>query len=319
MKLYKTVSTHIENYQKLVLDQNVLEPKICHLKMPCGDASIIPKSGDSSDIGDLISKLGKREAQDDLCDVSTKKMKPDIHRTGAKCLLNNQQDPRDAGLNYHLVGQVRTKPGRGDRTLSVSCSDKISRWIHCGIQGSLLDMLLNMPVFIKHFIFGSGVPYSEEILNRALLKRESEINIEDRLKEIPDFYRSSLIFQHIRTDINERPAAGSIVCIKTKNRLLEVVVQGKKLGVTKKRAKDLSSSVSISKYSLYKKFMEVLQKNKELMAHICGTESIETIPYNEMKRKAIQYQIQWNRTKEVFFKSWTLKPDIWNFCVDKVT
>lgn len=56
----------------------------------------------------------------------------DIHRTGAKCLLG--EDRKLPGVLYHQVGAVRTKPGRGDPTLSVSCSDKMSRWLVCGLQ-----------------------------------------------------------------------------------------------------------------------------------------------------------------------------------------
>lgn len=56
----------------------------------------------------------------------------DIHRTGAKCLQG--EDSRLPGASYHQVGAVRTKPGRGDPTLSVSCSDKMTRWILCGLQ-----------------------------------------------------------------------------------------------------------------------------------------------------------------------------------------
>lgn len=99
---------------------------------PCGDASIFPKDGgkrlavDGDGIG---PDLKRRKTNDDDDDDN------DIHRTGAKCLsVETRQDPRLPGAAYHAVGAVRTKPGRGDRTLSVSCSDKLLRWCSSGIQ-----------------------------------------------------------------------------------------------------------------------------------------------------------------------------------------
>lgn len=97
---------------------------------PCGDASIFPKDGGGKRAAvddDGVGPEAKRRKTDDGDD--------DIHRTGAKCLsVETRQDPRLPGAAYHAVGAVRTKPGRGDRTLSVSCSDKLLRWQSSGVQ-----------------------------------------------------------------------------------------------------------------------------------------------------------------------------------------
>lgn len=104
---------------------------------PCGDASIFLKDCR----GNGNKQCVKRSAADDNEEVGPylKKHKVegdnDVYRTGAKCL--NEETKRDLhlpGTAYHVVGAVRTKPGRGDRTLSVSCSDKLLRWHSCGIQ-----------------------------------------------------------------------------------------------------------------------------------------------------------------------------------------
>jgi tRNA-specific adenosine deaminase 1 len=81
------------------------------------------------------------------------KQDDDIHRTGARCVPNSEiQDPKESGLNYHALGALRTKPGRGDPTISMSCSDKLSKWLVVGIQGALLSNLLMKPIHLDGII-----------------------------------------------------------------------------------------------------------------------------------------------------------------------
>lgn len=204
------VSIFINETEQLKLKDNI-QFIFYSSQLPCGDASIIPKSGEEELYGDVL-KSQKRPADEETeTEIKRQKLENDIYRTGAKCLPHCEQDPKEAGIDYHLLGQVRTKPGRGDRTLSVSCSDKIAKWIHLGVQGRLLDIACGQ-IYIKYFIFGAGVPYSEQSLHRALLTRDLGVSIELDVK--PEFYQSSLVFSHVKNDDNTRPAAGSIVWVK---------------------------------------------------------------------------------------------------------
>lgn len=62
------------------------------------------------------------------------------------------QDSKEKGTNYHSVGALRTKPGRGDPTISMSCTDKIAKWLVLGIQGSLLSNILDKPIYLNAIV-----------------------------------------------------------------------------------------------------------------------------------------------------------------------
>lgn len=76
---------------------------------PCGDASIF-------DTELTVSMPSKRRR---MCpDTSSELFDKDIHRTGAKSVVAGM-DPKLPGRAYHLLGVLRTKPGRGDPTRSM--------------------------------------------------------------------------------------------------------------------------------------------------------------------------------------------------------
>eukprot|EP01028_Stygiella_incarcerata_P002302 TRINITY_DN1427_c0_g2_i4.p1 TRINITY_DN1427_c0_g2~~TRINITY_DN1427_c0_g2_i4.p1 ORF type:complete len:237 (+),score=51.34 TRINITY_DN1427_c0_g2_i4:29-739(+) len=68
-----------------------------------------------------------------------------------------------------MIGVLRTKPGRGIPTRSMSCSDKMARWNVCGIQGSLLSSFLVSPIMIDDLIVGDL--FSLEAMERAVFGR----------------------------------------------------------------------------------------------------------------------------------------------------
>ncbi len=118
---------------------------------PCGDAAI----------------SFKEEAEPE-----SKRSRPDQNRTGAKCADGEAGDALGAGgLDYHTsLGVLRRKPGRGDPTASLSCSDKILRWGCLGLQGSLLASVLQEPLRLSSVTVCSPSA-SEDSLLRALARR----------------------------------------------------------------------------------------------------------------------------------------------------
>jgi len=93
------------------------------------------------------------DTQDLLSDKSVNEQYMDVHRTGAKCVAGQQkQDALGPGLQYHVTGVLRTKPGRGERTLTMSCSDKLMKWNAVGVQGALLAHFLSCPIYFQSVI-----------------------------------------------------------------------------------------------------------------------------------------------------------------------
>jgi tRNA-specific adenosine deaminase 1 len=97
----------------------------------------------------------------------------DVHRTGAKPAPAGGSDPLEPGRGYHTRGLLRTKPGRGPPTRSMSCTDKLCRWSVVGCQGALLSRLIP-PVYFDSVVIAELA--DSAALHRALVSRVPRVD-----------------------------------------------------------------------------------------------------------------------------------------------
>ncbi|KJE97261.1 hypothetical protein CAOG_07698 [Capsaspora owczarzaki ATCC 30864] len=123
----------------------------------------------------------------------------DIQRTGAKTVADTRMvlgiapstddnvpapklDSHEAGADYHVQGCLRTKPGRGDRTRSMSCSDKIALWSCVGLQGALLSQLIPEPIPLATVVVG-------ELFHLEAMQRAVTLRANTAFNELPSVRR----------------------------------------------------------------------------------------------------------------------------------
>lgn len=220
----------------------------------------------------------------------------DIHRTGAKCLKTERyQDPKLPGADYHTTGPLRTKPGRGDPTLSLSCSDKMAKWNVIGIQGSLLSLFISQ-IKLESITIGNGCPFSLEAMERGLCKRFS-----NKL-HVPQIFQADIAFAHRKEGKRINPCSSSIIWCAVRKSELEIAVQGRKQGITKKKK---GHNLLVSRRELLKICLQICDKYQNIKTNIFHPKKIT---YYDCKQWAFQYQSTWNQLKKEVFVSWPGKP-----------
>lgn len=166
---------------------------------------------------------------------------------------------------------VRGKPGRGSRSQSVSCSDKITLWIHIGLQGSLLSKYISF-LSLSSIVVGNGNLSS---CQRALIDRiTSHQNIETISPNLPKIFVSQTKWE----EKNLSPSASSLVWWDGAPKKGELIAAkfGRKLGVTEKKQGDPRFFSTICDALMLKRF--------------CIKNEIKQISLHDAKKSCVDYQ-----------------------------
>ncbi|NP_001076356.1 tRNA-specific adenosine deaminase 1 [Danio rerio] len=265
-------------------------------------------SGDTED---------KAEAENKSCSERSEAEPLDLHRTGAKSVPDGPKDLLQPGLLYHHTGLLRVKPGRGEPTLSLSCSDKLARWCILGFQGALLMHYLQEALYFSAVLVGKS-PYSHPALRRALHTRCSHV------KDLPsgfsfhdpELLQSSLEFPHNHTHTKSKhthsqgrisPCGAAISWCAVSQQPLDVTANGYKQGVTKKALGTPQARSLICKVELFHSFLKVVAatEDSELPETLRGK---DWKTYWDYKQAAGSYQLAWTQLRLQAFPQWPRGP-----------
>ncbi|KAK0156205.1 tRNA-specific adenosine deaminase 1 [Merluccius polli] len=237
----------------------------------------------------------------------------DVHRTGAKCVPGSPADSRLPGVAYHSTGVLRVKPGRGEPTLSLSCSDKLARWGVLGFQGALLAHYLQGALYFSALVVGK-CPYEHQALLRAVVTRCHHISGLPAGFSVcpPTLLQSSLEFScsqaqtelcHQATQGRVSPCGAAISWCDVPGEPLDVTANGYKHGATKKALGTPKARSLLCKVELFHSFLSVLSATDQ--SHLPDSLRGEELrSYWDYKQASHSYQQAWQQLRTQALSLW---------------
>ncbi|XP_061878347.1 tRNA-specific adenosine deaminase 1 isoform X2 [Entelurus aequoreus] len=238
---------------------------------------------------------------------------PDIHRTGAKCVKGGLADPLRPGIGYHSTGLLRVKPGRGEPTLSLSCSDKLARWAVLGFQGALLAHYLEGALYFNTVVVGM-CNYSHQSMQRALYTRCRHVSdlaagfsacrpvfLQSKL-EFP-FSQAQTELQHKAGQGRITPCGAAISWCNVSDQPLDVTASGYKQGVTKKALGTVHARSALCKLELFHSFLSLVSDTDDAaLPDSLRRKDLHT--YLDYKEASEAYQQSWRQLRNQVFPLW---------------
>ena len=175
---------------------------------------------------------------------------------------------KDGHLSYRMAdGEGNVYETRPNRLYKMSCRDKIALWNVVGVQGALLSQLIAEPVFLSSIIVEDLDP-SKESLKRAFFNRIEKLN-----PHCPD------VVVIKPTSPREIRSAHRAVCWVANDSEGEIIFT--KTGLRE------TGNTDVSKYNMFKLFMDVAKCDQRLS-------------YIECKEKATEYQRRKKQFQDYF-------------------